>query len=400
MSDTQDARPFSVVVHSTPLLVLSFLMSANSNVLPQLFFQRHAPAQGKLLLLALCLLGCTCASILGVAASRWARPGRLGVFILLAMTLAAENALFLVQGTALYMVLAAAAQVGANHLMNHLDHAGVQRAGASQRRIHDGATTISRLLGMLAAPIMFPWMYDQPALLHGTLGLGTLLAVAGTAALFSKVLPSSLEQVAGTKAAPARREDVLLLGFSLTVYVALYLFAANLIYLLRDAVHVQDAEQRGGTTLTIVFAGALAGNLLASLGKRPAGHHLRLPLFLAPVPLLAGAALVLFLGEMPPTEVFLAGACALGASYGAFLAELRAYVSNAAREPGREGLLTWFNNLANVSSLVAFLVMALIAGWAQGGAHAAHPWVLGLVGLLPVTGLVLLFPRAAARRGT
>ena len=49
--------------------VLSFVMSSNGNVLPQLYFQRNAPGQ-KLAWLAGSLLCATVASLAGVLASR------------------------------------------------------------------------------------------------------------------------------------------------------------------------------------------------------------------------------------------------------------------------------------------------------------------------------------------
>ena len=385
--------PLLVVFHAASLGAISFIMSANGMALPQLFYQR-LHAHDKVLLLAICLFMGTCGSIAGVLASRAARGS---VRIALAATFAAEGALFAVTGAIVYASLNAAAQVGANYAMNHLDHAATARAG-SRRRLHDAASNAVRLSGMLAAPLVMTALYLRRAAILAVLAVAFAIASASAASLDAHGAHGAhgADARRAVEARPVDRAGRLLFGFAACVYTALYLLAANLIYLLRDVVGLADAERRGGSAIVVVFGAALVANASASALRRRRASERRGVLALAsPLPALAIAAAVLSSGAKPTYGHVLAGCAAVGLGYGVFLAELRERASEGARERGETGLLTLFNNLANVSSLIAFAAMIAIAAATRGETGRAYQVVLAIVGLLPWAGLPLLLASTA-----
>jgi hypothetical protein len=91
-----------------------------------------------------------------------------------------------------------------------------------------------------------------------------------------------------------------------------------------------------------------------------------------------------------------AGAAALGVLHGAFLLEVREYASRGARSEGKAGLLDLFNNMANYSSLIAFTCLLALGAVLRGA--SVYPWLLGLVGALPVAGAPLLLAALLRRR--
>lgn len=374
-----------VALRASGFLVTSLLMSANGNVLPQLFFQRFH-AERKLLLLAACLFLGTSAGIVGVLASRRGELRRSNAVAVVILTIGAEATLFLLRDALAYVAVNALAQFGANYLTNQIDRAATSR-GDSDRRLYDGVSNGARLLGILAAPAFFTRFVGQAAPTFVVLGLAATIALASALSLAAP--EAGRAPTGGSSAAAAlARSDRLLFGYAASVYVALYLFAANLIYLLRDVVRLQDAVRRGGTAIVVVFASALLANALYA-AVRGTGRPRRSALA-APVPMLAVAAAILLCGvAVPPPAIF--AACAIiGATYGVFLAEIRDHASRGARESGKTELISAFNNLSNVSSLVAFGVMALLATLLRHSPNGTHGWVLGIIGVLPLAAVPLL----------
>lgn len=382
-------RPvLTLVLHAVTLFFLTFLMSGNANVLPQLFFQRYY-AEQKVLLLAVSLLLATVAGTLGVLSSRRRRASQGAVLLGLAAVLAAAASLFSLTWHVGYIALTVAIQFGDNYLINQLDHAAVARVDESRRRLNDVLGNVARLLGMLAAPAFFTTFYAQRAVLLAGIGLPGLLALGGAMNLLASA--GERERVdAKSAAGEAGRADRLLFGYAVSVYAALYLFAANMIYLLRDLLLYPNAEVRGGRTIVVVFACALAMNAAMAAVRRGTASVRWLQLA-APALVLMVVASLLAAGVRSSFAIFLAGSGAVGAGHGAFLLEIREYTSRAAQQ-GRTVLLTWFNNTANVSALIAFALMVVLAVL-----HAPYAWTLWLIALLPAGGLALLM---SARRLT
>lgn len=371
------------------MLVLSFVMSSNANVLPQLYFQRHAPAQ-KLTWLAVSLLCATVASFAGVLASRARSRSAARAMGALFVAMTAEAALPRAPSAIVFVGLAAVAQFTVNYALNAIDHRAIERCGEA-RAAHDRASTAARLLGMLTAPLVIPLVIDAPRVLFACVAVMATIALAAAAGVVGGEPTSSKSTGEGASSLePMSALDRRVLGFSLTVYVSLYLVAANLIYLLRDVARVANAERVGGTTLTIVFFGALVGaalrpKLLGTRSEPPAVAHL-----LAPLPWLAIVPAALSSGWSVPLAALAIGGLALGASYGVFLAALREHVSHGAGAQKRGALLSAFNNLANASSLVAFVLLAIAAVFTGGRTSRAYPFVMTFAALLPFAGSALL----------
>ncbi|HVH41316.1 MAG TPA: hypothetical protein VM925_03205 [Labilithrix sp.] len=384
-----------VILGASAFFVTSFLMSGNGNVLPQLFFQRFYPDR-KVVLLAACLFVGTCGGIAGVLVSRRTELGRTRALVIVLATLGAEAALFFLRDALTYVALNAVAQFGANYLTNQVDHAAVTRGAPEHRRLYDGASNVARLFGILAAPAFFTRFVGQtiPVLAILTAATGIALASAGSVAtLPARQAVTGVDVTAGKPLRALEPADRLLFGYAAGVYVALYLFAANLIYLLRDVLHVEDAVRRGGTAIVVVFFSALVANALAASLRGTSEP--RRPALAAPVGVLAVAAAVMLRGETLPFAVVLGGCAVVGTTYGVFLAEVRDHASRGARDHGKIELLTLFNNLGNVSSLIAFGVMVVLAATLHGS--GTHRWVLGIIGILPVAVLPLLFASTALR---
>ena len=95
-----------------------------------------------------------------------------------------------------------------------------------------------------------------------------------------------------------------------------------------------------------------------------------------------------------------AGGVVIGMTYGAFLLETRDYSSAGARNYGRQSLVSLFNNIGNISSLVAFgILSALAAVRATSSASAMFLVLVAVIGLLPIAGVPFLMLAARPDRG-
>ncbi len=388
-----------VALRASAFFALSFVMSANGNVLPQQFFQRHTPAQRPLWLAACLLLG-TASATLAVWRARRGRATRAPMLLTMAATLLAEGALFALRQPLAYVALNAVAQFGANSLTNHVDLTASARAGAARRGLHDAVSNLARLLGILTAPWFFTRHYaDRAAVAASLVGAGALGALA-VALTFSGEAQRGAVTGAGpdAPAVPLSARDRVLAAYAVSLYVSLYLFAANVLYLLRDVVRLADAERRGGATISLVFLGALVTNAASSaMRARRARPSLSTAALAAPVLVLAASALALRAGVVHGFSVVVAGSLALGLSYGFFLAEVREWCSRGARDEGKTALLTLFNNMTNLSSLAAFGTMLALALAARQLGRPFFGPLITIVGALPVLALAALL--TSSRRG-
>jgi hypothetical protein len=376
MPDAPEAPPSRprVALRATAFFTLSFVMSANGNVLPQQFFQRHTPTQ-KALWLASCLLLGTVTATVAVWRARRGRATRGPMLLTLGATLLAEAALFTLDHPVAYLVLNAVAVFGANTLSN-----------------------LARLVGILTAPWFFTrHVAPSRTVFAAILGAGALGALA-VGVTFSSIPHGEGRASDGASRVALSPRDRLLAGYALALYVSLYLLAANILYLLRDVVRLPDAEQRGGVTISLVFLSALTTNALAAwLRARQRRVDLSPASMAAPAFVLVGSAGALLAGVVHDPGPVLAGSVVLGLSYGFFLAEVREWCSRGAREEGKTALLTLFNNMTNLSSLVAFATMLLLAVAARQIGRPVFGLLLGIIGLLPAMALTALW--RATRRG-
>ncbi len=218
------------------------------------------------------------------------------------------------------------------------------------------------------------------------------VACGGAAVLFHGAAAKPFERYAGLSQ-PLDRADHLLFAYAISIYVALYLFAANMIYLLRDLLRMPGPELRGGRAIVAVFIAAAAVNGLVGALRRssPSRRTIRPATMSAPALALTFAGGLLAAGIKPSFGVFLLCSATVGGTYGLFLLELRGYVSHGAREEGKTQLLTRFNNMANVSAALAFGLMIVLAAAKSRAPGTLYIWTLALIGGVPAAGLVLLF---------
>lgn len=367
------------------LFFLSFLMSAGSNALPQVFLQRHAP-QDKAMLLSVALLASTAAATLGVLLSRRMRLRPPALLACLASAALLAQWLLATASVPGFIALLVLLQFVVNFLVDQVDHAAVARSGALLA-FNDTAGNGARLLGMLVAPAWFTLLAGQDAVERMGVALVSLAALAGAWRLL-RLAPGHSSAPAGDAhdRGRAQPEDFLLFGFAVAVYAGMYLLAANAIYLLQDLFGVPDAEARGGVLIVTVFAAAIVANGIAGAVATGAARSRRAAALLAPAMALAVAALAPLAGLRPSYGVCLLASAAVGAGYGFFLRELRTHASAAARA-GRGVVLGWFNNMANVSALLAFGLMLLASRVAPAGGY--YVAVLGAVLALQVAGAAL-----------
>lgn len=340
----------------------TFVLGAVLTMVPQLFLLRTGLAEKELLLSAALLTG-TFAAMAGVWWSRHHAPGTraisLGVLgmsaCLLYMLGTTSVAVFLVANVVLRGV--------ANGLVNLIDREVARAAGPEGRRVNDVAATFVRLISMLAAPLWFGYFFDALALSAALLGLWTAVALISLPRTEARLplTPAALEPE------PLRPVDRWIFGHAVLFMACMYLFGSDIIYLLRDYMHMDNPEERGA--LVVIQVSAMA---VVAVGVRPAmrglaGRHWiedgRVPLMrLVIPPLLTIIGVWLHFAQWVVTfaEVMVA-ASLVGLAFGSYQLDLRGYVTAVDHARGGHRLLAAYNNLSNVCSLVAFGSMAALA---------------------------------------
>jgi len=381
----------TLLLGAASLFFLSFLMSGSANVLPQLFYRRYYPEQ-RVMLLAVTLFLSTVAALAGVAVSKRRPLSRAVIVAGLVLAMVASLGVVSVYAIAPYVALICLLQFTDNLLLNQIDHAAVARVKATDRAFNDVIGNIARLLGMVSAPAFFTAFFGEQGIVLPVLIVLGVIACAGAISLFRS--PYVKLAVAGSALSePLDRADRLLFAYAISVYVALYLFAANMIYLLSDLLQMSQPELRGGRAIVAVFVAAAVVNATLGVLRRPSGKARSVGVVAlgAPSLVLMLSAGGLVAGIKPSFSLFLVCSAMVGGSYGLFLLELRGYVSRGVREDGKTLLLTRFNNMANVSAFVAFGLMIALAVAKSLAPGMLYIWTLMLIGGLPAGGLVLLF---------
>jgi len=395
----------SIVVRNLTLLVLSFMMSAVVNIVPQLFFARVVP-DSKAWWLSVCLLAGTVMSWAGVRLSKpslwWSRrasPAAHTAVVAggLLLTGVAFGASFLVSGIVMFIALNLAIRFGANYAMNHLDRVSVEVAGVAKRGLNDQVSTGYRLLGMLLAPVWFGFLFDAKV-------ATTVLVVVLTLVLVGAALPLTTKQVpppVGPK--PTHRSGTLdpvdryVLIYANLVFAALYVFAANVVYILADYLQTPDPEAWAGILILTVFAAAvlavfcrpmLFGAVFPNAGPSPLIPRLRL---LIPGLLIVGAVVV-YLNKLSTGFVgILTAGTVVGLGYGSFQLDIREYLTRAREDRGKTGFVTHYNNLANTSALLAFGIMLVLSTLTERMDMDMNRWALWAVLLISVGTVPMVF---------
>jgi len=380
----------TLLLGAASLFFLSFLMSGSANVLPQLFFRHYYPEQ-RVLLLAVTLFLSTVAALAGVAVSKRRPLSQAAIVAGLALSLVASLGVVSVSVMTPYIALICLLQFADNLLLNQIDHAAVARVRATDRPFNDVIGNIARLLGMVSAPAFFTAFFGEQGIVLPVLVVLGVIACVGAISLFRSACVK-LAVASCAVSEPLDRADRLLFAYAISVYVALYLFAANMIYLLSDLLQMSQPELRGGRAIVAVFVAAAVVNATLGVLRRPSGKARSVGSVAlgAPALVLMLSAGGLVAGIKPSFSLFLVCSAMVGGSYGLFLLELRGYVSRGVREDGKTLLLTRFNNMANVSAFAAFGLMIVLAVAKSLAPGMLYIWTLVLIGGLPAAGLILL----------
>jgi hypothetical protein len=376
------------------IFFLAFVMSGNANAIPQMFFQRFYPHQ-KNLLLSISLLLATVAGTLAVILSKRFRLSTSQLLTAMLTTVIVTLLLYSTGRVPLFIGAIVVIQFAVFYLTNLLDYASVARAG-TLRGFNDAAGVIARLFGTLSAPAFFPSFYDNKVIALSCSGFLGVLAIIGAARLLRMPVLLDRAEAAGDNAEKSPdRTDQLFFSFAVSIYISLTLFGANMFYLLRDRLHIAHAETRGGMAIAAMFVCAIVFNsLVALLHRRRAESRNRLirmgPLAL-PAVMLCIFGMVIGVGLPITYELFLTGACLLGAAYGVFVWEVRDYTSRGAQHEGKSTLVTWFNNIGNVSALIAFGLMLAFAAHRAAAAAGYYLKITSAISCAPILGLLLLY---------
>ncbi len=372
------------------VFVFSFLLSGLTNVIPQFILLALVPDQ-KAFWLPVSLLAATACAVLGtlLGGSWWERrlSGR-WILVPLLGAVASFLGLFTAREPWHFVLLAALATGLGNLLVTRLDHLATRTATDSQRSFNDRLGTACRLLGMLLAPWFFTHQLQHGMAVTLALGLGAAGVLGAWLASWRSAAGAATVAPLAEASLPLDRRDYLLLGHAVSVFAALYLFAANLSYFLQDALAFDRATPRAGVLIVAVFMSALGSVAVASLAARRRTGAATDPGALAFLPALPLAvAWVAYEGRLAVTYTgMLAIASALGFGYGAFLLGLRDFVSRSAAR-GKTVLLTIYNNLANASALLAFACLFLLDGLAPGSGEGYYLAWMRLLAAVATAGI-------------
>jgi hypothetical protein len=153
-----------------------------------------------------------------------------------------------------------------------------------------------------------------------------------------------------------------------------------------------------------MFVCAIVFNsLVAILHRRRTGfrsRQIRIGPLALPAVLLCFFGIIIGMGLPLTYAMFLTGACALGASYGIFSWEVRDYTSRGAQHEGKSALLSWFNNIGNISALVAFGLMVAFAANRAAAPGGYYVEITSAISCTPVLGLFLLIGASLLLRNT
>lgn len=379
-------------VRNLAFLSFSFANTACITVFPQHRFWRHPQ---EALWTSAVLLGGAVAALLGLA---WAarqrgaalRPPGLwaGCAVYAALLLLAGSD---VVGSPLaYALLVWALSFSSGALMQRFDERSVHQAGLAGRVANDLSISLLRFLGMLLAPGAFSLMPPGSAAAQVLLlamvvlvafsGWRLLVAEEGVvqgvdAAIVSAGAPSSAPAAAAASAsAPGSAADPttaalakaewMLWAAGVLVYANYCVLASAAPFLLRDLLAQAGAMERAWLLISLVYAAAMLSNALvqwrrwaprlAWLQGAPATLALVGACLLLPTAASAGGMLLQALASL-----------ALGAAFGLFMMGYRDHLTRQALQLQRPALLARYNQLPRWATLLAFGVLAALAGLAS-----------------------------------
>lgn len=382
-------------VRNLAFLSFSFANTACITVFPQHRFWRHPQ---EALWTSAVLLGGAVAALLGLA---WAarqrgaalRPPGLwaGCTVYAALLLLAGSDA--VGSPLAYAALVWALSFSSGALMQRFDECSVQQAGLAGRVANDLSISLLRFLGMLLAPGAFSLMPPGSAAAQALLlALVVLVALSGWRLLASVGPATHAEPSAAAEPSPASaalaRAEWGLWGAGVLVYANYCVLASAAPFLLRDLLAQPGAMERAWLLISAVYGAAMLSNALVQW-RRWAPRLAWLPL--APVTLLlVGASLLMpAAASAGGLALQLGASVALGAAFGLFMMGYRDHLTRQALQRQRPALLARYNQLPRWATLLAFGVMAGLAGLASmlgGGQRLAD----GVAAYLLLSSLVVM----------
>ncbi|WP_409340343.1 hypothetical protein [Paenibacillus sp. MBLB4367] len=338
------------------------------NVIPQLMFGRIAPEREETLLASCLMLGAA-ASL----ATLFIRPGTIWndgkggmpqILLQGSVILVLFFSLFYWQQAAPFIVAFALLRFVIQALYDRTDHRYAAMTTPEERLTYARWATLFQLIGIMTGPVLFTLTAHREGLNAAIAVVMTVILVGTIAAMPNERtgLPVSKELTAGQeRGSDPGVSPYSFLAYVLTAAVAVQLFAANAIYLVRDYFHVPNAVLLGGILLTAMNAAGIAAVLLQpwagaklKLRVRAAGSPWQAAVMLASVllmqwPLSRSYAYLLVLG------------IATGAAYGLFWMRTREAAVNIGSYPQHAWVLTVYNNINNVAVLCAAALAAIAA---------------------------------------
>ena len=396
-------------VRNLAFLSFSFANTACITVFPQHRFWGH-PQEG--MWTSAVLLGGALAALLGLA---WAarqrgaalRPPGLwagcAVYAALLLLVGADA----VGSPLAYALLVWALSFSSGALMQRFDECSVQQAGLAGRVANDLSISLLRFLGMLLAPGAFSLMPPGSAAAQALLlAMVALVALSGWRLLASSDPAAPAEPRAAADPSPASaslaRTEWGLWGAGVLVYANYCVLASAAPFLLRDLLAQPGAMERAWLLISAVYGAAMLANALVQW-RRWAPRLAWLPL--APVTLMGvGASLLMPVAASAGGLALQLGASlALGGAFGLFMMGYRDHLTRQALQHQRPALLARYNQMPRWATLLAFGVMAGLAGLASmlGGAQRLADGVaayLLLSSLLVMGAMALIVGMTAGSR--
>lgn len=405
-----------VIRRASTFFIYLFLSVAAVNILPQLFFLKVAPENKSLWLSVLLLFG-TLSSVLGVELSRRElkrnyslTPLRLYTFLLVCLV-SFLGLVFVPTFILLYFAAYLLFRLVSNWLMNLTDHKLVAIAGVERIKLHTVAATLFQLVGQMLAPIVFVLLVGLPWV---TATLVVVLVLTFAWAIHDAVrisppdtMTSSEENNDGgheqedeateprvpreelNEGAPSQGSSRRFFGFfvyCLFVWMGMLGLFAQLIFLLGDYVGVAHPKKMGGLIITFVGVVSVASVSLFTRFKRDKLTHgsLLLP------PVLLSLTLVI-IAFKPGIWGLLGAGFLSGVGGGRFMMLTRMLASTWKGAPGRETVLSLYNNNSNYGSLIVYPAMGALALSLGESSFWFNPALFGLFFFFYLVGIVVLW---------
>lgn len=276
--------------------------------------------------------------------------------------------LFMTTVIVFFISLFVITKVLSQYLVNTVDEHYVSVTSSIQLSKHSQNATLFQLVGIVAAPVYFSFLYAQPLInvialsLISLLGLYTILSnISGQPYDVEKqVYPDQASSIS-----KLNQSDRLFLVYIVISSSATLIFSANIIFLLQDYYQFRSPLQIGGILLGLINLTAILSVVLQKIiGPLIVGRKRstlsRVGLSRIHISVSTISILLIILVFLKPSEsaLFLSIVFAiLGVVYGLFRYYTREYASHIAKEYHRPRMLIMYNNMSNYSILISAIMM-------------------------------------------